>query len=53
VAQLKIGGLMVIPVGDILAEQVMTTVLKKSENEVEIFEFDKFRFVPMLQQKAR
>jgi protein-L-isoaspartate(D-aspartate) O-methyltransferase len=53
VAQLKIGGLMVIPVGDILAEQVMTTVLKKSEKEVEIFEFDKFRFVPMLQQKAR
>ena len=53
VAQLKVGGLMVIPVGDMLADQVMTTVLKKSETEVEIFEFDKFRFVPMLQQKAR
>ena len=53
VAQLKVGGLMVIPVGNALAEQTMTTVIKKSETEVDIFEFDTFRFVPMLQQKAR
>ena len=50
--QLKPGGIMVVPVGS-LNEQVMTTVLKKNDNEKEIIELDKFRFVPMLGQKVR
>ena len=50
--QLKVGGIMVVPVGP-LDEQVMTTVLKKNNNENEIMELDKFRFVPMLGQKVR
>jgi len=50
--QLKPGGIMVVPVGP-LSEQVMTTILKKNNNETEIIELNKFRFVPMLGQKAR
>ncbi|CAN5609852.1 protein-L-isoaspartate(D-aspartate) O-methyltransferase [soil metagenome] len=50
--QLKIGGVMVIPVGS-LEEQTMTTLIKKSASETEIFELDKFRFVPMIGEKAR
>lgn len=50
--QLKTGGLMVVPVGP-LSEQVMTIVIKKNNSEKEIIELDKFRFVPMLGQKAR
>ena len=52
VAQLKPGGVMVVPVGS-LSEQVMTTVLKRNEQEKEIIELDKFRFVPMLGEKSR
>ena len=52
VAQLKPGGVMVVPVGS-LSEQIMTTVLKKNEQENEIIELDRFRFVPMLEQKSR
>ena len=52
VDQLKIGGLMVIPVGS-GNEQVMTTVLKKSTTEIEIIELTKFKFVPMLAEKSR
>ena len=51
--QLKTGGMMVIPVGPLLAEQIMTIVLKKANGEHEIIELDKFRFVPMLVNKAR
>jgi len=50
--QLKVGGIMVIPVGS-LAEQVMTTVIKKPGGETEIIQFDTFRFVPMLGDKVR
>lgn len=50
--QLKSGGIMVVPVGS-LSEQVMTIVIKKNEHENEIIELDKFRFVPMLEQKSR
>jgi len=52
IEQLKPGGIMVIPVGP-LAEQVMTIILKKPNGETEIIEMDKFRFVPMLNDKAR
>lgn len=50
--QLKVGGIMVIPVGS-LTEQVMTTVIKKPGGSTEIIQFDKFRFVPMLGDKVR
>src|SRR6185295_5901837 len=48
--QLKIGGIMVIPVGsgDV---QVMTTLLKLDENNFEVHELKDFRFVPMLENK--
>lgn len=50
--QLKIGGIMVIPVG--AGEvQIMTTVIKKSEKDIETIELDQFRFVPMITEKAR
>ncbi len=48
--QLKVGGIMVIPVGD--KEHVMKTVIKKSDTETEVIDLDKFRFVPMLQNKV-
>ena len=49
---LKPGGMMIIPVGP-LAVQTMTIVLKKPNGETEVIEMDKFRFVPMLTDKAR
>ena len=52
VEQLRIGGLMVIPVG--LGEiQEMTLVLKISENQIEKTEFGKFSFVPMLAERSK
>ncbi|MEO0570840.1 MAG: protein-L-isoaspartate(D-aspartate) O-methyltransferase [Bacteroidota bacterium] len=48
-AQLRIGGRMVIPVG--LEEQEMTLYLRKSEKEFEKKTFGSFRFVPMLEDK--
>jgi protein-L-isoaspartate(D-aspartate) O-methyltransferase len=51
-AQLKPGGVMVIPVGP-LSEQVMTTILKHPDGSLEVIELEKFRFVPMLQEKAK
>ena len=45
-AQLKKGGVMVIPVGN--SSQKMIQYLKKSNGEVEIKEFGDFKFVPML-----
>jgi len=51
VKQLKKGGIMVLPLGP-ENEQVMTTVIKKDENNIEIISLDKFRFVPMLGDKA-
>ena len=47
--QLKVGGRLVIPVGD--EEQVMTLYVRKSEKEFEKKELGAFRFVPMLQNK--
>jgi protein-L-isoaspartate(D-aspartate) O-methyltransferase len=50
IAQLKTGGVMVIPVGT--DGQVMTTVLKTSNTTHDTIELEKFRFVPLLGNKA-
>ena len=50
ITQLKIGGLMVIPIG--VQSQVMTTVLKTTATSHETIELEKFRFVPLLGNKA-
>jgi protein-L-isoaspartate(D-aspartate) O-methyltransferase len=49
--QLKIGGILVIPVGD-ANEQKMVTVLRISETEFEKIVLDTFRFVPLLGDQA-
>jgi len=48
-AQLKIGGKLVIPVGD--KEQIMTMLIRKNETQFEKHEFGDFRFVPLLENK--
>lgn len=48
-AQLKIGGRLVIPVG--VKEQVMTLYIRTSEKEFQKTEFGNFRFVPLLNNK--
>jgi len=49
-SQLKIGGRLVIPVGEKV--QIMTLFIRRSEKEFEKHEFGDFRFVPMLQDKS-
>lgn len=51
VRQLVPGGVMVIPLGA-GNEQIMNTVLKKNDDNFETFQYEKFRFVPMLANKA-
>lgn len=48
-AQLKVGGKLVIPVGEDV--QIMTVFTRRSEQEFEKEEFGEFRFVPMLEDK--
>lgn len=48
-AQLKIGGRCVIPVGE--EEQIMTVVTRRSEKEFEKIEYGSYRFVPLLEDK--
>ena len=48
-AQLKIGGRLVIPVGDDV--QTMTLYIRKGAKEFEKHEFGDFRFVPLLEDK--
>lgn len=48
-SQLKIGGRLVIPVGD--EEQIMTLFIRTSEKDFEKHELGKFKFVPMLTKR--
>lgn len=48
-SQLKVGGRLVIPVGD--SVQTMTLYFRKGEKEFEKHEFGEFRFVPLLEDK--
>jgi protein-L-isoaspartate(D-aspartate) O-methyltransferase len=50
VEQLKVGGILVIPVGSDI--QVMTTITRESENKYTRLEHGTFRFVPLLGDKA-
>ena len=50
-SQLKIGGRLVIPVGD--GSQIMTLYIRKSEKNFEKHEFGDFRFVPMLKDSNK
>jgi len=49
--QLKVGGLIIIPVGD-EKSQKMLTVLKTGDTTSETIELDTFRFVPLVGDKA-
>jgi protein-L-isoaspartate(D-aspartate) O-methyltransferase len=49
--QLKIGGIMVIPVGD-ENSQTMTTIIRVSENDYDKITLDTFSFVPLVGDKA-
>ena len=49
--QLKIGGRLVIPVGDDV--QVMTLYIRNGEKDFEKHEFGNFRFVPMLKESQK
>lgn len=51
VKQLKIGGKMVIPVGD--KSQTMLRITKISEKETKTEEFGSYKFVPMLEDKQK
>lgn len=49
--QLKIGGILVIPVGD-EKSQKMITVIRVNENDYDKIELDTFRFVPLVGDQA-
>ncbi|HJS00652.1 MAG TPA: protein-L-isoaspartate(D-aspartate) O-methyltransferase [Flavobacterium sp.] len=48
-AQLKIGGRLVIPLGEDI--QIMTLLIRKNETQFEKHELGEFRFVPLLEDK--
>ena len=49
-AQLKVGGRLVLPVGE--EEQVMTLYIRSGQKNFEKHEFGNFKFVPMLEDKS-
>jgi protein-L-isoaspartate(D-aspartate) O-methyltransferase len=50
-AQLKVGGRLVIPVGEEGKPQIMTLLIRKNETQFEKHELGEFRFVPLLENK--
>lgn len=52
VDQLKVGGVMIIPIGEGV-EQQMKRITKVSTSELEIEDFGVFKFVPMLENKVK
>jgi protein-L-isoaspartate(D-aspartate) O-methyltransferase len=52
VEQLKVGGVMVIPVGEGV-EQKMLYIVKQADNSLEIKEYGTFKFVPMLERTVK
>ena len=52
VSQLKIGGRMVIPVGN-ADSQKMILICKNSKNDIKQSVFDNFSFVPLLRKKSQ
>lgn len=51
-SQLKVGGIMVIPVGEGV-EQKMLRIIKEDEQNMKVEEFGTFKFVPMLEQTVK
>ena len=52
VDQLKIGGIMIIPIGE-GEEQQMKRIVKISDTEIEKEDYGVFKFVPMLENKVK
>lgn len=52
IEQLKVGGIMVIPVGE-GKDQIMLKIIKQQNGELIINEFGTFSFVPMLENKVK
>jgi protein-L-isoaspartate(D-aspartate) O-methyltransferase len=50
--QLKIGGIMVIPVGE-GKEQIMHKIVKTADSEYQTEDFGTFKFVPMLERTVK
>jgi protein-L-isoaspartate(D-aspartate) O-methyltransferase len=51
IQQLKIGGMMIIPVGD-NNSQIMHIIIKKADGSLEDIALDEFRFVPLIGNQA-
>ncbi len=52
VNQMKVGGIMIIPIGEGV-EQQMKKIVKISDGEITIEDFGVFKFVPMLENKVK
>ncbi|MFY8190982.1 MAG: protein-L-isoaspartate O-methyltransferase family protein, partial [Bacteroidia bacterium] len=51
VNQLKIGGILIIPVGD-EKNQIMHSIIKKTDGSLEVIPLHAFRFVPLIGNQA-